>query len=144
MTVFFTADQHFKNKGIIGHNRPFQSVEEMDAAMIERWNAVVRPGDEVYHLGDLTFGTAKYALELLPRLRGHINLIPGNHDSWWTQASHAKQAELAQLVDILPLLGTYRFDGLPLVLSHYPLKEWEDSPHGVTHLHGHTHLTTPR
>jgi calcineurin-like phosphoesterase family protein len=36
---FFTADTHFGHVNMLRYcNRPFTSVEEMDAALIARWN----------------------------------------------------------------------------------------------------------
>ena len=54
--IFFTADHHFGHANIIRHcSRPFHSVEEMDGALLERWNAAVGQQDTVYILGDLFF-----------------------------------------------------------------------------------------
>ena len=40
--IYFTSDNHFGHEGVIRFdNRPFASVEEMDAEMIRRWNAKV-------------------------------------------------------------------------------------------------------
>lgn len=44
--IFFTSDLHFGHKNIIRYdNRPFLSVEEMDAEIVRRWNAKVSPDD---------------------------------------------------------------------------------------------------
>ncbi|WP_395092280.1 hypothetical protein [Armatimonas sp.] len=52
--LWFTSDHHFGHDNIRSHcQRPFDSTEEMNEAMIDRWNACVAPGDTVYHLGDL-------------------------------------------------------------------------------------------
>lgn len=52
--VFFTSDLHFGHENVIKFdNRPFRSVEEMDAELISRWNNKVKKGDLVYVLGDL-------------------------------------------------------------------------------------------
>lgn len=49
MKIFFTSDLHFGHKNIIQYDqRPFSSVDEMDAALIERWNRKVSPEDLVY------------------------------------------------------------------------------------------------
>ena len=49
MQTFFTSDTHFDDEFAIPYfNRPFQSVDEMNAAMVERWNQVVTDGDIVY------------------------------------------------------------------------------------------------
>lgn len=56
--IYFTSDNHFGHERVIGFdNRPFASVEEMDAEMIRRWNAKVGKGDLVYFLGDMIWKT---------------------------------------------------------------------------------------
>lgn len=63
---FFISDTHFSHARILefesDDGRPvrsgFSSVEEMDEAMIERWNSVVGPKDKVYHLGDVAIRVA--------------------------------------------------------------------------------------
>ena len=52
--VFFTGDLHFGHENVIAFDdRPFKSVEEMDAELIKRWNAKVGKDDFVYVLGDM-------------------------------------------------------------------------------------------
>jgi calcineurin-like phosphoesterase family protein len=53
MSVHFTSDNHWGDRRArTFYRRPFASVTDMDQEMIDRWNAVVQPGDEVWHLGD--------------------------------------------------------------------------------------------
>ena len=57
--IYFTADHHFGHANIIRHcARPFQSVGEMDRALLDNWNARIKPQDTVYILGDLFFRNA--------------------------------------------------------------------------------------
>lgn len=58
--------------------RPWSTTEEADEAMIERWNAVVKPTDKVYVLGDIAIGQA--GIKAFGRLNGDKVLIAGNHD----------------------------------------------------------------
>ncbi len=53
--------------------REFDTVEEMDELMVERWNSVVHPQDKVYHLGDVVMH--KRALPILARLNGEKFLL---------------------------------------------------------------------
>lgn len=85
MKTFVVSDTHFGHANIcIFKNadgtkvRPFDSVDEMDEALVERWNAVVGPSDKVYHLGDVAI--SKKALSILGKLNGRKILIKGNHD----------------------------------------------------------------
>jgi calcineurin-like phosphoesterase family protein len=56
--VWFTSDSHASHRNIIKYcNRPFKSVEEMNAKLIENWNALIEPGGLTFHLGDFCFGT---------------------------------------------------------------------------------------
>lgn len=85
--IFLISDTHFGHKGMYERPflredgsplRPFASAEEADEIMIERWNAVVAPGDRVYHLGDVAI--PRSGLQVLERLNGRRILIKGNHD----------------------------------------------------------------
>jgi calcineurin-like phosphoesterase family protein len=130
VTVFFTADTHFGDHRTLNiHKRPFASVAEMDAAIVERWRAVVRPEDEVWHLGDVARSAAQ--LPILAELPGIKHLVRGNNDPdavaqapLW--ASVAPYAEL-------------ELDGHRLVLCHYPFRSWNGQHKGAIDLHGHSH-----
>ena len=61
-------------------NRDFESVEQMNEVMIEKWNKKVHARDEVVILGDLSLGNGKETNEILCRLKGRLCLIRGNHD----------------------------------------------------------------
>lgn len=63
--------------------RPFASVEEMDELMVENWNRIVKPGDHVYHLGDVAM--RKEHLAIVRRLNGKKRLVRGNHDIFKTR-----------------------------------------------------------
>lgn len=78
--LYFTSDHHFWHTNIIKYcNRPFVSVEEMNEALIQNWNDLVLPEDEVYYLGD--FSMAARPVEIYTsRLNGIKYLVPGNHD----------------------------------------------------------------
>lgn len=78
--IFFTSDTHFWHANVIRYcDRPYSSVEEMNEALVDNWNSVVRAEDTIYHLGD--FSLSRRAAEtILPRLSGRKILVAGNHD----------------------------------------------------------------
>ena len=81
MEYFFTADEHYGHKSIIKLcKRPFSSVEEMDEAIIERHNSVIKKDDEVIHLGDFTLEKRSIANAYLEKLNGNHVFIAGSHD----------------------------------------------------------------
>ncbi|MEM9468311.1 MAG: hypothetical protein AAGA90_23285 [Actinomycetota bacterium] len=78
---WWTADLHLGHHNIIEYcNRPWSTVEEMNEGLIERWNDVVHPNDEVWVLGDFAMGHRAETVPLARRLHGAKILIPGNHD----------------------------------------------------------------
>ena len=81
MTTWFTSDTHFGHGNIIKYcDRPFQHKEEMDREMTRRWNTVVQPRDEVFHLGDFSFHKVEKSKHILNQLNGKKYLVLGNHD----------------------------------------------------------------
>ncbi|MFC7478575.1 metallophosphoesterase family protein [Dankookia sp. GCM10030260] len=133
MAVFFTSDTHFGHAGARGlYRRPFASVAEMHAAMLDRWNSTVGPKDEVWHLGDFAIGVPETEMaELLSRLHGRKHLITGNNDS-------AATLSLAGWSSVRPY-AEIELDGFGLVLCHYPFRSWRNMSRGWRNLHGHSH-----
>jgi len=92
MTVWFTADLHLGHHNIIDYcQRPFRDVESMNAALVDRWNVVVKPADTVYVVGDFALGKIADTLPLASQLSGRKVLVAGNHDRCW--AGNGKRAE---------------------------------------------------
>lgn len=79
--IFFTSDTHFgHDRDFVFAKRGFQTVEEMNEAIVRNWNRVVAPGDEVYHLGDV-YLMEDSNIDYIRRLAGRIHIIRGNHDT---------------------------------------------------------------
>ena len=132
MTVYFTADTHFGHGGALGlYRRPFASVPAMDAAMLEQWQAVVRAGDDVWHLGDFAIGRRVDAAGLLAALPGRKHLVTGNNDP-------AAVTALPGWASVQPYTELM-LDGVLLVLCHYAFRTWRDMGRGAWNLHGHSH-----
>ena len=78
---FYIADWHYGHANIMAYdNRPFTRVDDMNKALVERWNRVVSPGDIVYVLGDMFWVPFAESMPVLDSLYGQKFLIKGNHD----------------------------------------------------------------
>jgi calcineurin-like phosphoesterase family protein len=83
INTWFISDTHLGHSNILKYEpeaRPFSTVEEMNEKIIENWNAVVKPNDIVFHLGDFAFGRNNIAMA--SRLNGRKKLVMGNHDTY--------------------------------------------------------------
>jgi len=144
--IFFTSDTHFYHKNVIRYsNRPFSSVEEMNEALIEKWNSTVSVKDEVYHLGDVSFSSLGNTLSILDRLNGRKKLILGNHDRTLSKKSDFKSRfEWIKDYYLLKVNDPDAPDGVQqIVLFHYALRTWEKIHYGSWNLFGHSHGTLP-
>lgn len=131
--TFFISDPHFDHKNILNFVdrrglplRPFKTVEEMNEAIIDNWNGVVKPADRVYLLGDVAFDYRTFD-RIVPRLAGRICLVPGNHEP-------VKSRRYFYLFD--DVRGYVQRNGF--IASHIPihpdsLGRWKINIHG--HLH---------
>jgi calcineurin-like phosphoesterase family protein len=107
--------------------RAFNSTEEMDETMVKKWNDVVRPGDHVWHLGDVTMNPSKY-LGIIRRLAGIKGLVLGNHDSGTIQQ---------YLAAGFKKIASYRvYD--KMLFSHIPIHPASLGRFDAN-VHGHTH-----
>lgn len=69
--IFYTSDLHLGNANIIAYeHRPWKTVEEMNKALIDRWNQKVSLYDEVYVLGDFSFKRSQETVKFLSQMNG--------------------------------------------------------------------------
>lgn len=131
---YYISDTHFGHANIIRFTgRPFDSVEEMDKALIANWNARVGPDDHVWHLGDFGYRNSMSAANYLAQLNGHKHLIIGNHD----HKSLMRQVDLDTWFETVAY-ATSRTDAgnRRIWMSHYPLLS---PPKRIWCLYGHVH-----
>lgn len=135
--TFFISDTHFGHENIIRYcNRPFSSAAEMNDVMVEKWNAVVKPNDVVYHLGDVYFKMHdQVILSLLRSLNGKKRLVVGNHDF----ANKRMTGILLECFDKVKYW--YRMPKEGIILTHVPLHSQQISEAGQfdMNVHGHIH-----
>jgi len=134
--VFFASDTHFGSQRTLElSKRPFKNVIEMDWRLIERWNKIVMPGDDVYHLGDLG------ELWPLQYLNGNIHLRFGNYERDLISKDGSKYLEkLHEAGLIFGYENNQLFEDY--VLAHEPItaKELLDkTPNAEFALFGHIH-----
>lgn len=135
--IFFTADTHFGHGRIIQYcNRPFADAEEQDYQIIDRLNSVLRPGDVLYHLGDVGWSSFPVRAQFLDRLRTkEVHLILGNHD----KLNKMKEYPFRSISEIKSIT----IDGQQVVLCHYAMRSWRNKGHGAFQLYGHSHGKMP-
>jgi calcineurin-like phosphoesterase family protein len=148
--TWLISDTHFGHSNILNftdsetgeliRGARFSTVEEMNETMIENWNRVVKPGDTVYHLGDVFFGNKDTFRSLWARLTGAKRLILGNHDD-------AKFFIRNGLVEKVTVWKEFHEYGL--LLSHIPLDPsgllrhrhniYSEEKQMLLNVHGHIH-----
>lgn len=134
METFFTSDLHFGHKNVLRFDdRPFTSVEEMDAAIIKNWNDRVGKTDRAYILGDVSWYNTRKTEELLGSLNGHKILIAGNHDNKILSAARRTCDSVTEYQE-LHLDGNQH-----LVMMHYPITFFNRHHYGAVMLYGHVH-----
>lgn len=131
---YYISDLHLGHENIIKlTNRPFNSIEEMNAKLISNWNKVVKDEDNVYIIGDLFYKSKDNIEDILKILKGNKYLIIGNHDKEWLDKIDYKK----YFKEVYELL-TFN-DGQRLItLCHYPMVSFE----GRFYIHGHIHANT--
>lgn len=140
--IFFVSDTHWFHANILKFKdidgtpvRPgYDSIDDMNEKLIERWNATIKPNDTVYHLGDVAFRYGSEFSEVMCRLNGQRRLIIGNHD------------DVGKLLPWFPKIMVWReFRDHNFVASHIPVHPSQLSrgkDHEGFNVHGHIHEKT--
>lgn len=165
---FFTADTHLAHGNILIYCRRFKylsayeqeiigkapdarklkqegfkvsqnSIEQMNNALIDNINAIVRPDDILWHLGDFCFGPNGLVEKVAHRFRSRINcrtvnLIWGNHD----------RREIGSAFNYTSNKEEISVKGQRITLDHYAAAVWNKSHRGAWMLYGHSHTTAEK
>lgn len=133
METYLISDSHFGHANICKFLRedgtklrPWDDPDEMDVVMVERWNSVVKPGDVVYHLGDVAMN--RRHIKTMGLLNGSKRLILGNHDIF----DHSDYTPYFKR-----LHGSYKLDDL--LLTHIPVHRDSVARWSSCCVHGHLH-----
>lgn len=122
--IWVISDTHLSHENILkftdsktgdlvrGHL--FDNVDQMDEHILEKWNSVVKPGDVVYHLGDVFMGDRERFARQWPKFNGSKRLIVGNHDDikFLSAGGFFKKVQMWRM-----------FPEFGLMFSHVPLHE---------------------
>jgi calcineurin-like phosphoesterase family protein len=144
--IWFTSDLHFCHNNILNYepdSRPFNTIEEMNEALVQKWNDKVSTEDTVYVLGDLSMGRVEVAIEYIKRLNGKIILIRGNHDTPKRIEAYKEIGIEVHDIFYLPYKGRY------FILCHFPIANEEfirmviEDNSEVVNLYGHVHSNAP-
>lgn len=125
--IFLISDLHLNHENIIRYcKRPFRTRKEMNEALVNNWNSIVRTSDLIFFLGDLAFGTNLRSIDYwLSKLNGKKVFIRGNHDTQpFTKAFEA------------PNHYFIRYKEQSFMLTHNPIRPsyWNDWViHGEKH-----------
>ena len=147
--IWFTSDLHLNHANIIKYTKSrhhfnkmdpvafaallpdaqkaylrSECVPEMNKAIIENFNACVKPEDEVYILGDVCFGGDVEGF--LRQLHGKKYLIIGNHDKRHLKKVYKTSTEFLWIRDYYSLRFVCPITHQPqmAVMSHYPFAVW--------------------
>jgi len=141
---WFTSDTHFGHANIAGPSvskwprgyRNFNSVEEMNQAIIKGINKYVAFDDELYHMGDWSFGghqnTPKYRAMISCR---NIHVVKGNHDG--------NIEQYREFFSSIKDVNVIEVQKKMIFMSHYSHRVWYGSHKGTIHLYGHSHGSIP-
>ena len=136
--IYISSDWHLDHKRIIDlAERPFKSTDEMNKVILTNMFAKLKPNDDFYFLGDLSWSTPGYALlfEMLPK-NINFHIILGNHDRASSFNKYKKQiASVSHMKDI-------KIQNIPVTLCHYPMITWNKSHYNAFQLFGHHHINS--
>lgn len=135
---YFISDLHFGHFNCLSFdNRPFTTVEEHDACLINNWNETVGMDDDVYILGDISWYNSTTTIEIFKQLNGNLHLIKGNHDG-----NLMKNQDFRKLfVEICDYKELFIDKHTSIILCHYPIPCFKNHYYGWYHFYGHVHTS---
>jgi len=155
--LWFTSDTHYMHKNMckgvtrwdistpekLDSVRDFETLEEMNDALVNNINNVVDENDYLFHNGDWAFG----GFEMIEEFRSKINcknifLTIGNHDHHIRRNKNNVRKLFSDVyrMEDLYITSSVKKHSEHIILCHFPILSWENMRSGSIMLHGHQHL----
>lgn len=150
--VFFWSDLHLGHR-CNGWERPlyvqrgFQTLEEHDSTLVNRWNEKISFNSVAFNLGDMLFGNNGFQ-----RLNNYFEMLNfktmyllfGNHTAGTKQVFENIEGNVLQVnsekqVIFCPNYIEVLINGIPFILSHYAIASFNKQGKGAFMIHGHSH-----
>lgn len=129
---WFISDLHLGHELMIKVGRPFANIAEMNEALLTNWNRLVKQGDVVYVLGDISVGVGpdkiKTIRQFFHKANGSKVWILGNHDP----AQPPMDAVNA-------VHGAFSIGNQRWILTHIPVHPDCLGDRFEANIHGHLH-----
>ena len=133
--TWYVGDLHLGHEGMVRFTdkdgkkiRPYKTIEEHDETIIANINALVKPADRLYFLGDVVIN--RRCLPLIARINGRKKLIKGNHDIFPLK-DYTPYFEDIVAYRIYPKHG--------IIMSHIPVHPNQLEHRFKWNVHGHLH-----
>jgi calcineurin-like phosphoesterase family protein len=137
--IWLTSDFHFcHDQEFVWKARGFESVEEMNQAIVDRFKSKIQPEDTLYILGDCMLNDNEKAEGYLAQIPGKKIFIRGNHDTNPRVAIYQKYTdEEVKWADMI------KYKKKNIYLSHHPtiVTNAGEVHNLVINFYGHTHQT---
>jgi calcineurin-like phosphoesterase family protein len=138
---YFTSDIHAFHKGVMNFcadTRDGQDEEEMTEIWVHNLNETVGRSDELYILGDFSFGNYDRTQQLIRKIKcPNKHIILGNHDRLFHKNDHLHRH--FRSVSSYKEIRLNDENKTKVVMSHFPMMEWNQCSYGAIMLHGHCH-----
>lgn len=138
---YYIGDTHWFHENIIKHDfnnggRKFKSIKEHDDLIIDNINKVITPQDNLYFLGDISWGNTEQTAEMLNKINcKNLFAIKGNHDRI------LKDGRVKKMFQGIYDYKTIQDGDKTVVMSHYPIMFYQNQHRGSVLLYGHVHNT---
>ena len=138
--IYLSSDFHFcHDREFIYKPRGFNTIEEMNRAIIENWNNVVTEDDDGYILGDIMLKDNEVGAELLCQLHGRLHIVLGNHDTTTREQIYRESPNVVEVAEAIKI----KYNKHHFFMCHYPTMTGNLEKEALTqmtlNLHGHTH-----
>lgn len=138
--IYFSSDWHLFHKKIQEYcpfSRKGNTPEQMTKMILENISSQTKPGDVIYNMGDVSFGSFDQTLDVLSKIkkmRVAHHLVLGNHDH-----KIRKDQVLQSKFDSVADMNTITITKQVIVMCHFSMSLWDRKHYGAWHLFGHSH-----